>query len=75
MLASDWLLFIAANQKPAFWCRPGYYISPTILLAFTFTGISSFDFSHETKIFYVDLLKLAITRHFRLIRNSTEQVS
>ena len=21
MLASDWLLFIAANQKPAFWCR------------------------------------------------------
>ena len=21
MLASDWLRFIAANQKPAFWCR------------------------------------------------------
>ena len=32
MLASDWLLFIAANQKPAFWCRSGYHISHTILL-------------------------------------------
>ena len=32
MLASDWLLFIAANQKPAFWCRAGYHISHTILL-------------------------------------------
>ena len=37
MLASDWLLFIAANQKPAFWCRSGYYISHTILLA-TYTN-------------------------------------
>ena len=34
MLGSDWLLFIAANQKPAFWYRSGYYISHTILLIF-----------------------------------------
>ena len=33
MLASDCLLFIAANQKPAFWCRYGYSISPTIPLS------------------------------------------
>ena len=32
MLASVWLLFIAADQKPAFWCRYGYSSSPTILL-------------------------------------------
>ena len=32
MLASNWLLFIAANQKPEFWFRYGCSISPTTLL-------------------------------------------
>ena len=32
MLASVRLLFIAADQKPAFWCRYRYSSSPTILL-------------------------------------------
>ena len=49
MLASDWLLLIAANQKPAFWCRSGYHISHTILLTLrveTYTLIKPHVYIH-----------------------------